>query len=431
MKSRQGAGGEVIRGTAVFLLLSAFAFGQSIPDAPPGLRDRDREIGLRGRERVQADIQRAQLRYGPFYLHSAIELNDLGYDENLYAPTEAERDDFSISIAAPQRLHLVANRKLVFSADVRPGYIWYKKATDNRNWNFRYRGDVHLIFNRLYSDFYYERTDERRRELSELNFLVDVDQHNLGNQTEIAVSSRTNILTTVSYRDIAYPESPADSPFGYDDLDRLEREETMVSAALRHKTFPITSTEVGVARENYNFKKSGSDGDKNHLWVGSLRETGRTTIRSEIGFANLDYKNPALEDYSGPLGSVSYEFRPRNRWALTLAGRRDLVFSVFEKNQHFAADRARASITVPVTRIFDFRVIGEGGQNGYYVATIDSADGLTKIRNDDVTYGSVGIVTRLRRATIGVDVGKFKRDSNFAAFSESGIRVVLQLSLVP
>lgn len=431
MTSRNGAGGGRIRKATFLLLIIAatsipLAYAQSVASLP-----RDREVRLAGREKIQRDIQRAQLRYGPFYLHSALEINDLGYDSSLYAPSEKDRDDFSISFSLPQRLHLVANRKLVFSADVKPGYTWYRKATDDRHWNLRYRGDVHLIFNRLYSDFYYQRADERRRELSELNYLIDVDQDDVGNHTEIALSSRTNIGTWASYKDVDYPRSSIDSPFESPDLDRLARTETRFSGAIRHKTFPITSTEVGVAHELYNFTKGGADGQKNHVWVGSSRETNRSTLKSEIGFANLNYKEPALEDYSGPVGLVNYEYRPRERWLFTLGARRELVFSIFENNQHFAADRARTSITVPVTRFFDVRAVGEAGQNEYFAPAIDSVDGISKIRTDDVTFGSLGIVTRIRRLAVGVDVGKFKRNSNFSLLSDSGIRVVLQLSLNP
>lgn len=395
------------------------------------MRPRDREIRLLGRDKVQDDIRRSQFRYGPLFLYSTFEISDFGYDENLYAPTEEERDDLIISVSAPQKLYLVASKKLVFSADLRPGYTWYKEAEDDRHWNHRYRADVHLLFNRMYSDFYYERIDERKRDLSELNFLVNLEQSEVGNESEIAFSSRTTVLTGVSFRDIKYPDGEIDSPFNLDEVTRLERQESKVWATVRHRTFPVTSTSFGFARENYDFTNSEFDGERNQLFAGAQRETARTTMRSEVGYAVLDYAEPSLEDYHGPLGFVSYDFRPRERYLLALTGRRDLVFSVFENNQHFAADRLRAALVVPFTRFFDFRLTGEIGRNEYFVPTLDPTDGVVKLRQDDITYASAGILVRLARIAFGVDVADYERVSNFSGYSEDGIRLVLRLSLTP
>lgn len=391
---------------------------------------RDRETRLRGRDAVQNDLNRSQLRFGPFYLYSTFEIGELGYDENLYAPTQEERADFTISVSAPQRLYFVPSRKFVLSADVRPGYVWYQEAEDARHWNLRYRGDVHLLFNRMYSDFYYEKADERRRDLSELNFLVDLDSQQVGNDTEIAVSSRTNILTGVVFREIEYPNAEG-TAFDFDQVSDLNRDEARYSAALRHKTFPLTSTEIGVAREIYEFEDDERDGERDQAWVGATRSTGRSTLRAEIGAARLDYRDVSKKDYSGPLGFVSYEFSPRRRWVGTLTGRRDLIFSVFAENQHFAADRLATSFTLPATRYFDLRFLGEAGRNTYFVPSFDEVDRINKRREDDILYGSVGFTTRLSRLAFGLDVGRFQRTSNFARFSEDGIRLVLRLSLTP
>jgi hypothetical protein len=414
------------RVVAFVLLAATPAFSQEAST----IEARDRETRLRGKDEVQRDLDRAQLRLGAFYLYSTFEIGELGYDENLYAPTEEERDDFTISLSAPQRLYFVPSRKFVLSADVRPGYVWYRKAEDARHWNLRYRGDMHLLFNRMYSDFYYEKADERRRDLSELNFLVDLDSQQIGNDTEIAISSRSNIVTGVFFREIEYPNAEG-TAFDFEEVSRLNRDEARYSAAFRHKTFPLTSTEIGAARETYDFQDNRRDGDRDQAWVGATRRTGRSTLRAQIGAARLDYIDPSEKDYSGPLGFVSYEFSPRRRWVGTITGRRDLVFSVYAENQHFAADRLSATFTLPATRWLDLRFVGEAGKNSYFVPTFDEIDRINKEREDDILYGSVGFTTRLNRLAVGLDVGRFERKSNFMRFDEDGIRLVLRLSLTP
>ncbi len=398
---------------------------------------RDRQRKFAGKETVEKDLQRARFRRGSFYLLSELAVDDAGYDADIYSSSPDESGDLqqsasgdlSVTISAPQKLYYVPTKKFAVSAEARPGYIWFAQQSRDRSFNSRYRGDVHFMFNRLYLNFHGLIADERKRDLSELNFLVNTKNRQFGSDAEMIVTGRTSLRGSVRSYQFDYP---ANDRIDDRQIQLLARNELITSAVVRHKTFPATALELGVERNRFDFDlDTARNGAQESVFVGAIREDGARSLRARLALTQLNYNDVSKEDYTGPTGSLSYRLSPRRKVQVQTEAERRLEFSIFQSNSHFAADRLRVMNDVDVTRKLTLRALGEVGQNGYFVAVNDIRDGRIKKRRDQILYGSLGFLYTVRKIRAGFDVGYFDRTSNFERYNDDGIRLILRLSIIP
>lgn len=398
----------------------------------PTLRDRDREP--EGRKALLADLQRARLHYGPFYLVSRLELRNLGFDQEINIPTGDEVEDVTLTVAAPQKLFFVPSKKIILSAQAEPAYVWFNDREDLRQWNYLYRGDVHLVLNRLYADIFATRSDETVRDLAEIGRLVDRKTRVAGIETEFKFTSKTAVRIRHTDTGLDYTRGSEADLEG----ERLERTEALNSLLFEHKTFPRTALSLMLESENFDFDFADNrDGNLYAIYAGAER-TGTAArligqpIRIQLGYAQLDYDDPAEKDYRGPVGTATIAFSPHRNLILNAAAERSLQFSIFESNNHYAADRAELVTTYSMGRRFDLFGSLEYGINHYFIPAIDPLDGRSKNRADELTLETAGVKYRLPRGGIlGLGVGYYQRDSNFSRFNEDGIRLFVQLSISP
>lgn len=403
----------------------------SLTAQTPILRDRDREP--EGRKALLADLQRARLHYGPFYLVSRVELRNLGFDQEINIPTGEEIEDVTLTVAAPQKLFFVPSKKVILSAQAEPAYVWFNDREDLRQWNYLYRGDVHLILNRFYADVFAARSDETVRDLAEIGRLVDRKTRVSGLETEFKFTSKTEMRFRSTHTDLDYTRGFEGDIEG----QRLERTESLNSLFFEHKTFPRTALSVTLENETFDFDFADNRDGNMYAIYGGAERTGTAArlvgqpIRIRLGYAQLDYDDPSERDYRGPVGSATIAFSPNRSLILNAAAERTLQFSIFESNNHYAADRAELVTTYSLGRRFDLFGSLEYGINRYFIAAIDPLDGRSKNRADKLTLETAGVKYRVRGGILGLGVGYYQRDSNFSRFNEDGIRLFVQLSISP
>lgn len=403
------------------VVLPFLAYGQQ----QQTLRDRDPD--LEAAKKLAEDRQQANFHYGPFYLLSRLRLADAGYSQDTGVPT-GDQGGLSLSVEAPQRLFLVANKKTIFTFEVVPGYTFFSGDRDNQL-NYSARADAHLLFNHLYLDIYALRADQLRAHVADLNRLATTAENEVGVSGEVKYSSRTSGVFTLRQRDTRYPldryqpEITPDSDFN--PIQLLDREERHGRGSITHKTFPLTSLMVSGEVSNYTFDVA-SYRDSRRTWFGggALFNNGRTQVRIEAGPVRLDFADPKQPDYSGVTGSIEAR-RTRGRWAYRAAAERDLGFSIFASNNFYVATSATVGIDYSATSKLLLRA-NVAGERDEYDTPVDG-----KVRTDDITFTSVGALYTVRRIRFGGDIGWYDRESTYGGDTDSGIRYVLHLSFTP
>ena len=400
---------------------------------------RDRDPDLDAAKRLATELQQANFHSGPFYLWSRVRIADAGYSEQSYLPTGDTGGGLALSIEAPQRLYLVPRKKVVFTADLVPGYSFFESNDERRNqFNYLARGDVHFLFNHLYLDLYAQREDQLRAQVADVNRLATLRSDEAGVAGEVKYSSRTSGTFSLRFRDMSYPESRFQPDIGPGQLDPvtgdplkvpvflLNRNERNARLSLMHKTFPLTSLFVAGERSDYDFERATYK-NSTRTWVGGgfLYNAGRTRLRGEAGPARLEFDDPTQRDYEGLVAALEAS-RSNGRWQYGLGVQRDIGFSIFLNNNYFVSNLARVNAEYAATRKLSLR-----GGSTYERDTYDVEVGGRR-RRDDISYTYAGFSYAIRRVRAGLDVGWYERDSTFLEDDEdAGIRYVVHLSFIP
>lgn len=400
---------------------------------------RDRDPDLEAAKRLTGELQQANVHSGPFYLWSRLRIADAGYSEQTYLPTGDTSGGLALTVEAPQRLYFVPRKKVMFTADLVPGYSFFE-SNERRSSQFNYlaRGDVHFLFNHLYLDLYAQREDQLRAQVADVNRLATLQADEAGVAGELKYSSRTSGTFSLRFRDLSYPEDRFQPDIGPGVIDPgtgdplkvpvflLNRNERNARLSLMHKTFPLTSLFVAGERSDYNFRRATYK-DSTRTWVGAgfLYNAGRTRLRVEAGPARLEFDDPSQRDYEGLVAALEAN-RSNGRWQYAFNAGRDVGFSIFLNNNYYIANTARVSVDYAATRRLSLRA-GSAFERDTYDVTVNGRG-----RRDEISFTYAGFSYGIRRVRAGVDVGWYERDSTFLDDDEdSGIRYVLHLSFTP
>ena len=402
--------------------------------AQEGLRDRDPQ--LEAARRITEDLRRATLHSGPFYLLSSLNISDIGVEQRFYVPTNEQASGIAFSIGAPQRLYIVARKKLIFSADVAPTWAFGLQRKDQngekvpnekkRNqFGYRLRADTQLLLNHLYLDAYGQQSDDLYADSAEINRILTLKNQEFGAVGEAKYSSRTSSSFAAIHRKIDHPTDRF-QPFNVP-IQLLDRSENDYRASILHKTFPLTGLFVSGEMSDYRFR-TATRKDSRRIFTGGgfLFDNGRAVLRVEAGNGRLRFDDPNGHDYSGLLGNLRFSRRVAAHSSITIEVARDLEFSIFANNDYFLFDRGSLATEWDANRRLTLRAGAQVGRNLYQVPV----GGV--LRRDTYTYPWVGFLWTIRRLRVGADVGYYQRTSNLISAEEAdGIRVVLRLSLTP
>lgn len=394
---------------------------------------RDRDPALAGQKALANDLQAATFHKGLFYLLSRVQLADIGYDQDFYAPTADQSNGVSLGISAPQRLYFVPRKKVVFSVDAVPSYNFVSNGNSNGQAGYALRGDMRLLLNHLYLDTFVSSANQLRANTGELNSLLTQQESAFGVSGEAKYSSRTSLTFSGASRKTTYPASrlqPDNIPVGL-----LDRRTDGGRLSLVHKTFPLTSLRLIASTERYRFQNLPSRTSTRQFGGAGLSfDNGRTSFLTEVGIGTVDFRDPRTKDFRGALGSMQLGRSISARWNTGLSASRDVDFSILADNGYYVVDRLGGTLSYAATRRLTLNVFSQVGRDRYDVLT----NGVRRL--DRITYNGIGWSYALRRIRGGFDVGYYTRTTNdpfvdaeahLPAVEQSGIRLVVHLSFVP
>lgn len=430
---------------AVCVLLCA-----STLTAQEGLRDRDRTFAAS--RTIAEQLRRARFHHGPFYLLSQIQLGDVGVEQQFFVPTaDQSGGGLSFSVSAPTRLYYVPHKKTIFSAEFTPQYTRFHRGNHSNIFGYLARGDAQFILNHLYLDAYATKSSLLRADTGELARLVDTRQRQIGLAGELRVSSRTSINFSGVTNRYTYP---CPEPTSKDPLTKAQRCDTLQPAGLNlqlldrsennyrvsatHHTFALTSFTAAAELSNYSFSSAAfKNARRTYEGAGFIYDSGLTLVRGEAGFAKLDFRRPGEQDFQGMVGNVAMTRRHTRIWHSTVNATRDTNFSIFASNNYYITDRIGFTSELEMTRHLTLDATGTLGWDRYETPATFAPDpskptvGYPLLRRDQMRWVAVGWTYGLRRMRGGFDVGYVTRSSNFKVDEQSGIRVIVRLSLTP
>lgn len=406
---------------ALVLCLSSVVYGQ-------GQTLRDRDPDLAATKKLASDLQQANFHNGPWYLLSTIRIADAAFSEESYIPTGESSGGISLTVQAPQRLYFVPRKKVIFAAQIIPGYTFFNEGDRSGQFDYLVRGDAHFLLNHLYLDGYAERSDQLRAHVADLNRLATARQDQAGVAGELKYSSRTSALFNVGVRKVVYPTNrfQPDSVPGVElPVTVLDRKEKSARLSLLHKTFPRTSLFAAGEVSEYDFtNKAAYASRRKYVGGGLAYDGGRTQLRLEAGPTRLEFDDPTQRGFKGVTAQLSAS-RGTGRWDVSANASRDIGFSIFRDNNYFISTSGVLGADYQATRKLTLNA-----RTAYERDVYDTpVDGLT--RRDDTSFSSLGFTYGLRRVRFGADVGWYERESTAFGDEDSGIRYVLRLSLTP
>lgn len=389
---------------------------------------RDRDPDLAGAKKLAADLQQANFHRRSFYLLSRFRIADAGYTDAGFLPTGEDNGNLSLSVEAPHTLYYVPHKKVIFGAQVVPGYSFFRGDDRKGQFNYLARGDAHFLFNHLYLNAYALRSDQLRAHVADINRLATARDTEAGVAGEFKYSSRTSALFSGNVRDTTYPTSryqPNTAAGTRLALQRLDRKETNGRVSLLHRTFPLTSLFIAGELSNYKFDRQRTyDSRRTYFGGGFDFSGGRNQLRVEAGPARLDFEDASQRDYSGIAAQIRAS-RTNGRWLYTAGADRDLGFSIFRDNAYFIATSGHLGADYTATRRLTLHARVSAERDEYDTPVL----GLN--RTDDVSFTSLGFTYGLRKIRAGVDAGWYERDSTAFGEEASGIRYVVRLSFTP
>jgi len=422
---------------AFFLRLSIAAVCIAIGSSVSAQNLRSRERTFEASETLAADLRRARIHSGPFYLLSNLQFSDLGYENSFFFPTSEQGSGLSLAIAAPQKLYFVPAKKTVYALSFTPEYAVFTQGRASNAWGYLVRGDAHYLLNHLYINPYALQSNKLQALSGELNRVVTQREDTVGVGGEIRYSSKTRALYTASARHYTYPTSryqPNDlNNILIQNLLDLNRRERNARLSLLHHTFPLTSLTLASEWNRYTFQvATDKNSTRRYLAPGFAYDNGRTTLKGEAGPAVLHFQTSGPSpDFRGLVGNAQYGHRIGPKMSLTMAADRDVDFSIAAAERYYVADRASLALERQATRRLTLRFSSTLGRDVYPIATINPVDIQLARRHDEFSWTAIGWRYAMRHARGGFDIGYYQRRSNFDIDEQSGIRLAIALSLSP
>lgn len=425
----------------LFLRLSIAAACIAIGSSVLAQNVRSRDRTFEASETLAADLRRARLRSGPFYLLSNIQFSDLGYESQFFFPTSEQGGGLTFVVSAPQKLYFVPARKTIYSVTFTPEYAFFNRSgSGNSPWSYLVRGDAHYLLNHLYINVFALQSNRLQALSGEINRIVTQREETAGVAGEARYSSKTKAFYSFTARRSTYPASryqpsdlTAEIPGVRGSIFDLDRREQNARVSLLHRTFPLTSLTLAGEANKYTFPNSTDrNATRRYVAPGFAFDNGRTTFKGEAGPAVLHFTTPGLTpDFHGALGNVALGHRINGKTSMTLGADRDVDFSIAAGERYYVGDRALFSIDRQATRRLSLRFSSTVGRDVYPIATLNPANALLERRHDEFSFTAIGWRYTMRHIKGGFDIGYYQRHSNFAIDEQNGIRLAIALSLSP
>jgi hypothetical protein len=356
------------------------------------------------------------LRWGPLRVRPGFELSNVGYDDNIFASTTNEVDDYTATFSPKlDGLVLFGDRAFLTFTEK----LEYTTYLDNSDQNFTTqrasaRTTLPLRRKGFFVDGLYNRLKERPVDQQDIR--ADRDENGLGVGLILAPGWRTEIEIGRSHKAWSYFDEDADPNAVVTIGDRLDRSEDRNTLEVRYRVLGRTRLTMNAHVDTIEFDNAVSSGSDSQEWGVipgvDFGEGGPLSGSVRVGWTEIDANDPMQADFDDVVGRAELAYRPRSRIHLRLDALREPGFTVSSDSIFYLDTRVRLRAVYYLTRIVG---IESGGSRGKL--EFPGASGAFE-REDDLDTYEVGLRFRLaenslgRRVEYSLRFQRYRRDSS-------------------
>jgi len=362
---------------------------------------------------LQQMIEAARWRLGVFRINAAFRLSNAGYDSDIfYGYLDEPVPDGTASASTPIQVLLPLSKKAVIDVSESPEYVFYYDNRDQRAWNNRLNGRVHIALNKAYLQAGGGMSDVRRRLSPELDLNIRQKTNSVSSFALWQTSKSTSLA--LLYGGAKYDYDDEIFIDGASIADRLDRNEEFLDLIAYIQPSPRVRLSFDGQYGSYQFRRSFSnyrDSTSYGFFVGAEFVPGERDIEivrgikgtASIGYIRLDVRDPLLQDGAGLVGEAGVQAYLSRRMTGQLTFSRGFRFSVYSGASFYLATTVGAGLTRHLSRkadlTYDFTYgttsysdFDSGGPAPYYrYLTHRLSLNLRLARHVGVTfYGSFG-----------------------------------------
>jgi hypothetical protein len=347
------------------------------------------------KEQMDTAVENARWRLGPFRLAPWIAVRDAAYVSDVFAGTlegdggtgEDGDADFTITLGAGAQAYVPLGRKLFFTLDALPQYVYWQKQDERRRLNGYYGVGLLGFFNRLNVQALARRAEEQAILSPEFEQRIHTRQDLLDTTVELRLGRSFYLFGAAS----SMVFDPLVEDLGGDPrlplFEDLHRDETSARGGIELRPSDRLRVAVGVELTEADFADSARDrsssgtsplleasydGDRLHL-LGSLIQR---SLEPKAG--------SELVPVEETTGHVRLTFIPRWRLSYSVYGSRNLTYSIEPGYSQFTIDRFGAAIGAKIGNASSVDLFYETGVHDY------AATSAVPARQDDFqAYGTL------------------------------------------
>ncbi|HEX9940391.1 MAG TPA: hypothetical protein VGG03_00120 [Thermoanaerobaculia bacterium] len=411
--------------TFILFLIAGGAGAQFLQYTPPGGPERPPESR---QEQLERELEAARYHLGPVRVAPWTTLRDVSYVRNFFSAGQEPPDDVTATLGAGLRAYLRNGRKITWTAQLLPEYVWWSRQPERRRLNGRYLLGVYGFFNRLTLEARAGREQQQRIVTPEVP--VPVSSRSDGGEilAEVEVTRALFAFTAVSVQQQDHLVDELADPRERD-LGRLGREERIARAGLRWRPRRQWSVALGAERSEVDFDRGSVD--RSNSGTAPLAEAtfeGRR-LRFQAGVAarSLEARQgAAFVPYDKVTGNAALSLVAGNRLSWTVYTSRNLVYALSPAYAYLDDERLGTSTTVGLGRRLQTRLFVEGGSDDY-TAFAPAAPGR---RDDLFSYGASLTLEIGPGLAFGVQAVRSEFDSNLPGGDRSYTAVGTTVNLL-
>jgi len=375
--------------------------------------------------------QTARVHVGPFYATPALQLKELGVDNNVFNADGDQQSDFTFTVVPKADVWVPMARRALLQATAATDLVWYAQYRAERSVDPRlaFRGELYLHRITLFGESAYLNTRERP------NHEIDLRSRHLENGLRagagLALTPKFSVELAGHQLTTRYD---ADAEFDGTSLQRtLNRETRGLEVTARYQLTPLTGMGVRYDKLRDTFTFLPARNSESYRVMPGVEFKPRALVNGSayVGYRKFTPSEPGtLQEFSGLVAQLGLSYTLLGATRFGLSYRRDLTYSYEERQPFFVDNSVGASVRRAIGRRFDAILSADRHAYEYRDALVgdQSVVGAPRI---DVTWNyAASIGYRVGRdGRVGFGVSYWQRESTTKRFRDyDNLRIGSSLS---
>jgi len=313
---------------------------------------------------LEQAVNSAGGRAGAFRYNAALQIDNTGYDSDIYfGMLDKAVPDYTFSAGPDIQIFLPWEKRVIFEISDSPRYVFYVKTEKERALNNTLSGNMHIVFDRLYFQAGGGLINAKQRLSTELSVNVRYEEENLSGLVLWQATKGTSFA--VQFRKAKYDFKDLTSePSSIS--ENLNRTETFVNIVAYLEQHPRARFYLAGEYGSYRFAESASSfkDSRSYGAFGGIEflppaagYEGQTSGRRgsvNLGYKRLDILDPLQKDYAGLAGDIRFSLGIMKLTAVRLFFSRGPQFSVYSGRAYYLETSYAAGLSRSLTRLVLF-----------------------------------------------------------------------------